>query len=237
MRAVPEVLGDADLQSQTLEDLASAVNYRRWLVSLAAPYLGEHAIEIGSGFGDYAEDWASLGFRITASDAEPTRLSALRERFAGNDLVDVLEYAAPAEVDGGYSAAVAYNVLEHIPDHVAALRGFARLLRPGGAVILFVPAFEAAMGRFDRAVGHQRRYRLATLGAALSEAGLRTERLHYVNSLGLIAWFTGMRLLRMTPREGAALTAWDRAVVPVLRRFESRRPPPFGQSVFAVART
>lgn len=234
---MPEVLGDADLQSQTLEDLASAANYRRWLVSLAAPYLGEHAIEIGSGFGDYAEDWAALGFRITASDAEPTRLAALRARFADNDLVDVVEYGAPAEIDRDYSAAVAYNVLEHIPDHVAALRGFARLLRPGGAVILFVPAFEAAMGRFDRAVGHQRRYRLSTLGAALAEAGLRTERLHYVNSLGLIAWFTGMRLLRMTPGEGAALTAWDKAVVPVLQRIESRRPPPFGQSVFAVART
>jgi hypothetical protein len=40
----------------------------------------------------------------------------------------------------------------------------------------------------------------------------------------------------MRPKEGLALTAWDRAVVPVLRAAERRRPPPFGQSVFAVAR-
>jgi SAM-dependent methyltransferase len=232
-----EVLGDVALQDQTLEDLASAVNYRQWLVSLALPYLGEHPIEIGAGQGDYVEDWASAGIRITASDAEPGRLEFLRKRFARNELVDVVEYAAPSEVEGSYSATVAYNVLEHIPDDVAALRGFARLLRPGGAVVLIVPAFEFAMGRFDHAVGHQRRYRVAGLRAALEEAGLSVERIHYVNSLGLLAWFVGMRLLRMTPAEGRVLTVWDRGVIPVLRRLEGRRHPPFGQSVFAVART
>ena len=232
-----DVLGDVALQDQTLEDVASAVNYRRWLVSLALPYLGEHAVEIGAGQGDYVEDWAAAGIRITASEAEPGRLELLRERFTGNELVDVVAYTAPSEVEGSYSAAVAYNVLEHIPDDVAALRGFAKLLRPGGAVVLIVPAFEFAMGRFDRAVGHQRRYRVAGLRAALEEAGLRVERIHYVNSLGLLAWFVGMRLLRMTPGEGPILTLWDRGVIPLLRRLERRRHPPFGQSVFAVART
>jgi SAM-dependent methyltransferase len=231
-----EVLGDVALQSQTLEDLASAVNYRRWLASMALPYLGDHAIEIGSGQGDYVQEWVEEGVRMTASEAEPSRLAFLRSRFAGDDRVDVVAYTAPSDVEGSYSAAVAFNVLEHIPDDVAALRGLGRLLRPGGAVILIVPAFEFAMGRFDRAVGHQRRYRLRTLGAALEQAGLRTERLNYVNSLGLLAWFVGMRLMRMTPGEGPILTAWDRAVVPVLHRTEARWHPPFGQSVFSVAR-
>jgi SAM-dependent methyltransferase len=231
-----DVLGDVALQDQTLEDVASAVNYRQWLVSLALPYLGEHAIEIGAGQGDYVEDWANAGIRITASEAERGRLEFLRKRFAGNELVDVVEYTAPSDVEGSYSAAVAYNVLEHIPDDVAALRGFAKLLRPRGAVVLIVPAFEFAMGRFDRAVGHQRRYRVDGLRAALEEAGLRVDRIHYVNSLGLLAWFVGMRLLRMTPGEGPILTVWDRGVIPLLRRLEHRRYPPFGQSVFAVAR-
>jgi SAM-dependent methyltransferase len=231
-----DVLGDVALQSQTLEDLASAVNYRRWLASLALPYLGEHAIEIGSGQGDYVQEWIDARVRMTASEAEPGRLDFLRGRFGGDNRVDIVEYTAPSDEEADYSAVVAYNVLEHIQDDVAALRGFGRLLRPGGAVVLIVPAFEFAMGRFDRAVGHQRRYRLRTLGAAVQQAGLRIERLNYVNSLGLLAWFVGMRLLRMTPGEGPILTAWDRAVVPVLQRTEARWHPPFGQSVFSVAR-
>ena len=41
----------------------------------------------------------------------------------------------------------------------------------------------------------------------------------------------------MRPREGRALALWDRRVIPLLRALESRRPPPFGQSIFAVARS
>jgi SAM-dependent methyltransferase len=230
------VLGDAALQSEALEDLASAVNYRRWLASLALPYIGEHPIDIGSGNGDYVVEWLTRAERVTATEAEPARLEELRARFARDERVDVVEYFAPSELERDHSAAVAFNVLEHIRDDVAALRSFGRLVRRGGAVVLIVPAFEFATSRFDRALGHQRRYRVETLRAALDAASLRTERIHYVNSLGLLAWFTGMRLLGMTPREGPILSFWDKAVVPALRTLEGKRPPPFGQSVFAVAR-
>lgn len=230
------VLGDTVLQSQTLEDVSSAVRYHAWLTSLAEPYLGDDPVEIGSGRGDYAERWATGGRRVTATDADGRHLAALYARFANNDAVTVRELAAPSEETADHSAVAAFNVLEHIPDEVAALRGFGRLLRPGGAVVLFVPAFPFAMSRFDRAVGHQRRYRLDSLLAALAAAGLRTERLHYVNAPGLLAWFAGMRVLGMTPSDGPALRLWDRGVIPIVRKVESRRPPPFGQSLFAVAR-
>lgn len=230
------VQGDTLLQSDLLEELTDAVRYRSWLVSLALPYLGDRPIEIGSGVGDYAEDFARHGVRITASEADPRRLDQLRSRFAGHPLVTVRELTVPIDEDGDYSAVVAYNVLEHIPDDVAAVRSFARLSRPGGAVVLFVPAFPIAMSDLDRRIGHQRRYRRADLRRVLEEAGLDVERLHYVNAVGLFAWIVGMRLLRMAPRSGPVLSTWDRFVIPAMRRVESRWRPPFGQSLLAVAR-
>jgi SAM-dependent methyltransferase len=230
------VEGDTALQSDVLEDLRQAVNYRRWLASLATPYLGDDVIEIGSGTGDYAAEWVAHGIRVTASEADVDRLAHLQQRFADDPRVAVRQLVVPLEEDGDYSAVVAYNVLEHIPDDVAALRGFRRLVRPGGAVVLVVPAFLFAFSKFDAAIGHQRRFTVRSLRDSLEEAGLTVEALHYVNSLGLLAWVVGMRVLRLTPREGPALTLWDRWVVPVLRRAERRWRPPFGQSVFAVAR-
>jgi hypothetical protein len=103
-------------------------------------------------------------------------------------------------------------------------------------VVLVVPAFPGAMSRFDRAIGHQRRYTRAALSSALGQAGLHVERCHYVNAPGLLAWYVGMRLLRGRPKEGPLLSVWDRAVVPVERRIERYVRMPFGQSVFAVAR-
>ena len=231
-----DVEGDTGLQSDVLEDLRTAVNYRRWLCSLGVPFFGDDVLEIGSGLGYYAADWADMGVRITASEADPARLAQLTETFAGDPRVRVRELAVPIEEEADYSTVVAYNVLEHIPDDVAALRAFRGLLRPGGAVVLVVPAFPRAMSRFDRAIGHQRRYTRAALSSALGQAGLHVERCHYVNAPGLLAWYVGMRLLGGRPKEGPLLTVWDRAVVPVERRIERYVRMPFGQSVFAVAR-
>jgi len=234
---LPSVLGDSGLQSSTLESLTSAHRYHRWLTDLARPYLGEHPVELGSGLGDYAASWLDDGLgRITVTDVDASRLGRLRQRFAGDERVEVLGLDVFDPPEREHSCFVAFNVLEHIPDHVGALRAAHRLLRPGGAVVMFVPAFEIGMSEFDRAVGHVRRYRLAGLRAAYEQAGLRLERLHYVNAPGLLAWVVGMRLLRMTPGDGPAVRVWDRCVVPVARAVERRVRPPFGQSAFAVGR-
>jgi SAM-dependent methyltransferase len=231
------VVGDAALQTDVLEDLRTAHNYRRWIVSLASPWLGPDALEIGSGRGDYAAEWAARGHRITASEGHPARVAALRETFAaGPAEVAVRELAAPVDEDANYTAVVAINVLEHIEDDVAALRSFARLVQPGGHVVLFVPAFAMAMSEFDRQIGHFRRYRTGTMRNALVAAGLAPVSLHYVNTVGLLGWLLLVRLLGGRPRDGVPLRIFDRYVVPVLRSLESRMRPPFGQSVFAVGR-
>jgi SAM-dependent methyltransferase len=231
------VEGDSDLQTEVLEDLVEAVHYRRWLVDLALPHLGDDPMEIGSGLGHYAADWRSAGVsRLTVSEADHGRLAGLRERFASDPGVVVRELAVPIDESASYSAVIAYNLLEHIPDDAAALRGFTQLLRPGGRVVLVVPAFPSAMSRFDRAIGHQRRYRSRSLRAVAEQAGLRVEVLHHVNCLGLLGWFVAVKLLRGRPKAGPLLTVYDRGVVPWLRRLEARRRPPFGQSLFLVAR-
>ena len=226
--------GIAEVQAGVLESLSSAVNYRRWVCGLAAPWLGDDPLELGSGNGDYAAEWATTGQRITASEAEPSRMRELHRRFDGHPLVEVRRLALPTSEPGAYSATVAINVLEHIDDDLAALVGMRELLRPGGRVVLFVPAFPVAMSRFDREVGHFRRYRAPDLRRQLEAAGLVVERLHYVNAPGVLAWLLLMRLARQRPGEGFALRVFER-LVPVLRRIEGRWRPPFGQSVFAVA--
>lgn len=231
------VTGDSALQSQTLERLASAVNYHAWLTDLAVPHLGDHPLELGSGLGDYATSWLGHGVpRITVTEADESRLHHLTQRFRDDDRVTVRAIDITSPWPAEHSAYVGFNVLEHIPDHVGALRAAHSLVRPGGAVVMFVPAFQVAMSRFDRRVGHVRRYRTSTLSAAYSAAGLAVEDVRYVNAPGLLAWLVGMRLLRLTPQDGWPVKLWDRLVIPAVRRAESRVSPPFGQSVLAVGR-
>lgn len=225
------------LQDDVLEDLAEAVNYRRWLVSLATPHLGNDPLEVGSGIGLYAEEWRAAGVsRLTVSEADPSRLAALRERFREDAAVVVRELIVPVAEQAAYSSVAAYNVLEHIADDRVALAGLRDLVRPGGLVVVLVPAFPSAMSRFDRDIGHHRRYRKRSLRAVAAGAGLEVEVLKHVNCVGLLGWYVVMKLLRGRPRAGALLTAYDRLFVPVLRRIEARWEPPFGQSLLLVAR-
>ena len=230
------VAGDSELQTDVLEDLATAINYRRWIVDLVDPWLGTDPLEVGSGLGHYAQEWAARGTSITVSEADASRLAALRQRFDGNPRVQVRELAVPIDEDAEHSAVVAINVLEHIDDDVEALRALARLVRPGGHVVVYVPAFQIGMSAFDRSIGHFRRYRRASLAAVYEQAGLQLEAIRYVNMVGLLAWIVLVRLLGRRPRQGPGLVFYDRFVVPVFRRLERRWSPWFGQSVFAVGR-
>ena len=229
------VSGDTALQTAILEGLSEAVNYRGWLASLAIPWLGEDPIEVGSGTGDYAAMWADLGFSIVATEADPGRLHHLRKRFSGHPRIHVDRLRVPVTRRAEHSAVVAYNVLEHIDDDLAALRGFGQLVRPAGHVIVLVPAFPVGMSRFDREIGHFRRYRRQPLARRIEEAGFEVVDIHYINPVGLVAWIVGMRMLRRRPSPGLAVRTYDR-MVPLLRRLETGRRPIFGQSIFAVAR-
>src|SRR3954471_13715249 len=124
-----DITGDQRIQSEVLEGLATAVNHRRWFVELALPYLGDNPIEIGSGLGDYALEWSERVPRFTATEADPDRLVQLKERLVDHPTVNVREMLLPTEDTGTYSAAVSYNVLEHIEDHVGALRSIKQMVR------------------------------------------------------------------------------------------------------------
>jgi hypothetical protein len=76
-----------------------------------------------------------------------------------------------------------------------------------------------------------------TLGAAYRNAGIDVERLSYVNAPGLLGWIVAMKWFRRAPGEGVLLRAWDNVVVPVARRVEALKAPPFGQSLLAVGRS
>jgi SAM-dependent methyltransferase len=234
---VGKVTGDSQLQSEVLEDLSDARAYRRWLADLARPYLGPDPLEIGSGTGDYALEWVSDVTSFTCTEADQSRLDGLTRRFAGHDVVRV-QYLLLGEDQSAqrrYSGAVAFNVFEHIPDDVVALRSLAEHVQPGGAIVLVVPAFPSAMSRFDRAIGHQRRYTKGSALRAIRQAGLTPEQIRYVNPVGLISWYVMVKALNRTPRNGLLLRTYDRTVVPLARALDRYRMP-FGQSVFAVAR-
>jgi SAM-dependent methyltransferase len=234
---VPEIRGNRQIQCDVLVALAECRNHRKWFAGFAEPYVGDSPIEIGSGLGDYARQWIPLVSSFTATDADPAMLLELKHQMSAYPQVAVRQVTLPSTERAEHSCLIAYNVLEHIDDHVEALRSMAGLVRRGGHVVLVCPAFPFAMSPVDIATGHVRRYTKRSMRAALTSAGLDVVDVRYANSVGLLCYYAFTSLLRRTPAEGGTMTFYDRLVVPVVRFLERIVVrPPFGQSVLAIAR-
>ncbi len=225
---------------------AAAANYRRFELDLVSPYCGRRILEVGSGLGEFAAGLRGYD-HLTVSDTNTFCLQTLRDRFAGRVDVDVVAldvagFAAGCEagVEAGgrvvpVDTLIMMNVLEHVDDDVAALRRLGSLVSPGGRVVLWVPAYPALYGEFDRMVGHFRRYTPATLRARVHSAGLRVERLGPVNLLGGIAWWAAVRCAGQRSADPRLVGVYDRIVVPTTRFIERWTKVPFGQSLLCVA--
>ena len=126
------------------------------------------------------------------------------------------------------------NVLEHIEDDVAALRTVSMRVRPGGRIVIYVPALNALYGRYDRKVGHFRRYAPWRLREVVAAAGLKPVMTRYANALGIPAWLVFSHT-NVDKRPSGKLNIWDRTGVPLTRAIESHVRLPFGLNVFCVA--
>lgn len=228
---------DADSElAKALDALTEATNYADWIIDLAQAHLGSCILELGAGHGTVTDRLLKHG-KVAAADLSPRCVEVLREKYEEHPDVEVLHGDVATVIEGrAFDTVVLVNVLEHIEHDGAALRDILTGLRPGGTVVLFVPAFQALYSEFDRMVGHHRRYRRGELAALVKGAGFEVVEARYVNCIGAVAWWVVARQLGRFPKSRAAMRAYDRTVVPVIRAVESRWTPPFGQSVLCIGR-
>lgn len=133
-------------------------------------------LEIGCGQGSFG---ARLAGRLDYLGVEPDPASyaVAAQRIASNG-GSVLNGSYEAVAAGlSFDAVCAFEVLEHIDDDRAALAAWVPLVRPGGHLILSVPAFQDRFGPMDVHAGHFRRYSPSELRERLSEAGLLVEQI------------------------------------------------------------
>jgi SAM-dependent methyltransferase len=172
-------------------------------------------------------------------DLSPLALSFSRERGLAR-LVRASIERVPFR-SGEFDAVVSADVLYHrgVSDDAAALRDLARVVKPGGAVLLHLPAHPALRGAHDEAIHTARRYSRADVRRLAAAAGLEVERLRWFHCALLPVAFLVRRLTRGgPPRSDVALppaplnaifSGWTRLEAWAAPRF----PLPFGLSLFA----
>ncbi len=233
----------------TLERMAKLEPYNRWLVERFRGALGRRVLEIGAGFGNLTRHFADIRGGnpgvperelVVASDLDPVALEYLKAAFRDDPVVRVASYRFPLDAltrgelrTLSLDTIVCCNVLEHIEDDRTALADMRGVLRPGGRLVLLVPALARLYGTLDEHLRHFRRYERPELEEKLAQAGFALEECRFINRPGVFGWFVNGRILRRRVLPRAQLRAFS-LLLPLLRR-EEKRPPRYGMSLLAVA--
>jgi len=128
-------------------------------------------LEVGCGQGALATLLARR-YEYVGYEPDHASFAVARARLAGRPSASVLNTTVPSSPDRAFDVVGAFEVLEHQEDDRAAVASWSRWVRPGGHLILSVPAHPHRFGAADREVGHVRRYTRAGLHALLTSVGL-----------------------------------------------------------------
>jgi len=138
-------------------------------------------LEIGCGTGHNLPMLAQFG-EIDAIEIDETARAKASERLGkpvGTSPLPELVGVAP----GSYDLVAVLDVIEHVEDDVAALKAITAALKPGGRILITVPAHQWMWSAHDVVNHHKRRYSKAGFEALLEKSGLQGSKLGYFNSL------------------------------------------------------
>ncbi len=139
-------------------------------------------LEIGAGQGAMGARLALLTPSFLAVEPDVASFGVAKERIGARG--GVVRNCLSDDLGDGetFDMVCAFEVLEHLEDDEAALASWAQKVRPGGHLMLSVPAWQHMYGKWDKAVGHYRRYSPDELGNKLRAAGFEPVK------IGLYGW-------------------------------------------------
>lgn len=204
------------------------------------------ALDVGCGTGESVRSLLDFDFSsVVGTDLSPyaTALAAKAAPPRSAFLVTRAEELPFAS--GQVGALTSLDVVEHLDDDLGAVQEYARTVRPGGVVVLAVPAYQWAWSDHDVALGHRRRYVASEMRVLAEQAGLEVVRCTYFHSwlvpLAFVLRRTPARYLVKGSSEEASFVNERvnrvlRAVTDAERLVARFIDIPFGLSILMVAR-
>lgn len=202
---------------------------------------GLRMLDVGSGTGAVPADFARFGW-ICATDRS---LDAMRFARTRNVRAAVVSDAAVLPfADSSVDLALAFDVIEHVEDDRAMMAEVRRVLRPGGAVAIHVPAWPSLFSRHDELLQHKRRYTRRGLRALVQTSGFELEYLGWASAAILPPAFLLRGIERIRPSRAesadiypapAPINALLRGVYRLETAVAARVGLPFGLSLACIA--
>lgn len=202
-----------------LELFDKAKNWKSYYGNIIKPFLKGDVLEVGAGIGATTRTLCN-GAQNKWVCLEPD--AALASQI--NTLLKEKQLPACCELRTGtladqssgelFDTVIYIDVIEHIENDAAELIRAKNHLKPGGYLIILVPAHQWLYSPFDEAIGHFRRYNKNMLKAAIPP-GFHQYQVIYLDSVGLMASVANKLFLKQSYPTQKQVLFWDSVLVPL----------------------
>ncbi|WP_029035375.1 class I SAM-dependent methyltransferase [Salinimicrobium terrae] len=228
----------------TLDVIGEADLFNKWMFQTIYPFSTGKILEIGSGLGNISKFYLKNGDEIMLTDLREEYCSSLRDKFGTNQNllgVDQLNLIHP-EFEQTYrnhierfDTVFALNVIEHIEDDNLAIRNCKKLLKKGGHLIILVPSYEKLYNRFDKELGHFKRYTKKTVSSLYTNNEIEIIHRQYFNFIGIFGWYINGRLLKKDAIPSNQMKIYNQ-LVPLWKRADLLLKNRIGLSTIIIGR-
>lgn len=232
-------LGADPVGLHTLEVISRAASFNHWMYNEFRSLLKGAILEIGSGIGNISQFVIDDGFSITLSDYNTEYVEELKRKYAETKNVkDILSIDLSQsdfenhykELKEKYDSIFLLNVIEHIAGDEKAIQNCKFILRTGGHLIVLAPAYKWLYCKFDKELGHYRRYTLNTITALLEKQNFGIIKKQYFNFTGIPGWFLFGKILGKKMLGNSEISAFNK-LVPLAKRIDKLVKKKVGLSI------
>jgi SAM-dependent methyltransferase len=223
-----------------LELFRHAKNWKKYFSEKLLPYIKGDVLEVGAGIG--------INTAYLAKDATAIRSWCLLEPDKNlaaqiDTNTDTLAIPNKKIINGiitdlgqqRFDTIIYIDVLEHIERSQEEIAKAKALLNPGGHLIILVPAYNFLFNKFDKSIGHYRRYNKKLLLTEVNNS-LVKEKLFYLDSMGFFASLANKIFLKKELPTPVNVKFWDSYLVQLSKFFDTIFFRSFGKSLIGIFR-
>lgn len=220
-----------NLQTLNNSNYAALGKENLWLIETSLPNYNKHIVktlsylskrndevlDFGAGVGTLAKIWAGVtgGNTPDCLEIDPEYAAILKGQGFNT-------YQSINEINKKYDRIYSSNVLEHIENDQQVIIDLYSLLKPGGYISIYVPAFMMLYSADDSAVGHYRRYEKSELIEKVRSAKFDIISCHYSDSIGFFGWLYGKYKKKTeSPMNESSLNLYDRFLFPISKALDA----------------
>ncbi|MEO0403261.1 MAG: class I SAM-dependent methyltransferase [Bacteroidota bacterium] len=220
-----------------LELFKDATNWKSYVAKHLGPFVKGDVLEVGAGIGVNASYLAknAQSYTFLEPDAELAgQINDLNKDLSVSKAV-IVGTSEDLSQDASYDTIIYYDVLEHIEQSNEELRRISKHLKPGGNILIVVPAYPSLYNEFDKAVGHFRRYNRLLMKADFEGIeDLDIHKMFYLDSLGVVASWVNKWFLKQSVPSLKQVHFWDRVIVSFSKILDPIVGKSFGKSLLCV---